>query len=237
MSASMTLILLMAVMYASGVYVLLERSLTRVLIGFLLVGNATNILLFLMSGRPGLGPIMNEGVDAADISDPLPQALILTAIVINLGITAFMLALIYRSWWLAQLGAKGDLIDDEEHDLEVALASAADLRSAEADDTAIQAILDASDEHLDAAGDVDDTAHDADEDAAELLAELTALDAQNDAPAVVPDDALGESSVEPEPQPGSATEPGSSEPGDPEPRNPEPRTDPSDDQPKREGNS
>lgn len=180
MNASMTLILLMAVMYASGVYVLLERSLTRVLIGFLLVGNATNILLFLMSGRPGLGPIMNDGVDAADISDPLPQALILTAIVINLGITAFMLALIYRSWWLAQLGAKGDLIDDEEQDLEDALASAADLRSAEADDTAIQAILDASDEHLGEAGDVDDTAHDADEDAAELLAELTALDAPTD---------------------------------------------------------
>ena len=177
MNASMTLILLMAVMYASGVYVLLERSLTRVLIGFLLVGNATNILLFLMSGRPGLGPIMEDGVDPSEISDPLPQALILTAIVINLGITAFMLALIYRSWWLAQLGAKGDLIDDEEQDLEDALASAAELRRSEADDTAIQAILDASEEHLDAAGDVDDTADDADADAAELLAELTALDA------------------------------------------------------------
>ncbi|SDT29966.1 sodium:proton antiporter [Microterricola viridarii] len=180
MNASMTLILLMAVMYASGVYVMLERSLTRVLIGFLLVGNATNILLFLMSGRPGLGPIMNDGVDAADISDPLPQALILTAIVINLGITAFMLALIYRSWWLAQLGAKGDLIDDEEQDLEDALASAAELRRSEDDDTAIHAILDASDEHLDATGDVDDTARDADTDAAELLAELTALDAPTD---------------------------------------------------------
>ncbi len=177
MNASMTLILLMAVMFGAGVYVMLERSLTRVLIGFLLVGNATNILLFLMSGRPGLGPIMTDGVDAAEISDPLPQALILTAIVINLGITAFMLALIYRSWWLAQLGAKGDLIDDEEQDLEDALASAAELRRSEDDDTAIQAILDASDEHLDEAGDVDDTADDADADAAELLAELTALDA------------------------------------------------------------
>lgn len=176
MSASMTLILLMAVMYAAGVYVLLERSLTRVLIGFLLVGNATNILLFLMSGRPGLAPIMEEGVDAAEISDPLPQALILTAIVINLGITAFMLALIYRSWWLAQLGAKGDLIDDEEQDRQDALASAADLRRAEADDAAIQAILDASDEHLGASGDMDDTADDAEADAAELAA----LDAADD---------------------------------------------------------
>jgi multicomponent Na+:H+ antiporter subunit C len=180
MNASMTLILLMAVMYAAGVYVLLERSLTRVLIGFLLVGNATNILLFLMSGRPGLGPIMNEGVDPSEISDPLPQALILTAIVINLGITAFMLALIYRSWWLAQLGAKGDLIDDEEQDLQDALDSAADLRRAEADDAAIQAILDASDEHLDASGDMDDTAVDAEADAAEIAALDTPDDDDDD---------------------------------------------------------
>ncbi|WP_208019890.1 NADH-quinone oxidoreductase subunit K [Labedella gwakjiensis] len=50
MSASLTLVILMGVMYAVGIYVMLERSLTRVLIGFLLVGNATNILIFIMSG-------------------------------------------------------------------------------------------------------------------------------------------------------------------------------------------
>ena len=116
MTASLTLVVLMAVLFGAGISIMLERSLTRVLIGFLLVGNAVNILIHLMSGTPGLAPILNEGVDPDEISDPLPQAFVLTAIVINLGITAFMLALIYRSWWLAQLGAKGDLIDDEEED-------------------------------------------------------------------------------------------------------------------------
>ena len=58
MSASLTLVIVMAVMYAAGVYVMLERSLTRVLIGFLLVGNATNLLILIMSGRPGSSPIV-----------------------------------------------------------------------------------------------------------------------------------------------------------------------------------
>ena len=146
MNASLTLLVLCAVLFGSGVYVMLQRSLTRVLIGFLLVGNAVNILIFIMSGAPGLGPILGADVDPDDISDPLPQAFILTAIVINLGVTAFMLALIYRSWWLAQLGDEGDLVDDESDD-EFEAGRAADIvRSAAQDDDAIQQIIDASDE-------------------------------------------------------------------------------------------
>jgi multicomponent Na+:H+ antiporter subunit C len=145
-TASLTLVLLMAVLFGSGVAVMLERSLTRVLIGFLLVGNGVNLLIYLMSGTPGLAPILGEGVDESAISDPLPQAFILTAIVINLGITAFMLALIYRSWWLAQLGAKGDLVDDEAELVEDAEEAADLIRSSAADDRAVQEIIDASDE-------------------------------------------------------------------------------------------
>lgn len=146
MTGSLTLVLLMAVLFGAGISIMLERSLTRVLIGFLLVGNAVNILIYLMSGAPGLAPLLNEGVDPGEISDPLPQAFILTAIVINLGITAFMLALIYRSWWLAQLGEKGDLVDDVADDLEDAEEAADLIRSSAADDAAIQQIIDASDE-------------------------------------------------------------------------------------------
>jgi multicomponent Na+:H+ antiporter subunit C len=149
MTASLTLVVLMAVLFGAGISIMLERSLTRVLIGFLLVGNAVNILIYLMSGTPGLAPILNEGVDPDEISDPLPQAFVLTAIVINLGITAFMLALIYRSWWLAQLGAKGDLIDDEEEDIQDAEEAAVLIRSSADDDRAIQEIIDASDEEPD----------------------------------------------------------------------------------------
>jgi multicomponent Na+:H+ antiporter subunit C len=146
MSGSLTLVVLMAVLFGAGISIMLERSLTRVLIGFLLVGNSVNILVYLMSGAPGLAPLLSEGVDPDDISDPLPQAFVLTAIVINLGITAFMLALIYRSWWLAQLGVKGDEVDDVADDLEDAEEAADLIRSSAADDAAIQEIIDASDE-------------------------------------------------------------------------------------------
>jgi multicomponent Na+:H+ antiporter subunit C len=150
MSASLTLVLVMAVLFGTGIYVMLERSLTRVLIGFLLVGNAVNLLIYLMTGTPGLSPILGGDVDPDELTDPLPQAFILTAIVINLGITAFMLALIYRSWWLAQLGAKGDLVDDEEEELEDAEEAAGLIRSTAADDEAVQELIDASDEDFDA---------------------------------------------------------------------------------------
>lgn len=146
MTASLTLLILMAVLFGAGITIMLERSLTRVLIGFLLVGNSVNILIYLMSGMPGLAPILGEGVDADEISDPLPQAFILTAIVINLGITSFMLALIYRSWWLAQLGDEGDDVDDAEDLMEDQEEAAVLVRSSAEDDRAIQEVLDASDE-------------------------------------------------------------------------------------------
>lgn len=56
MDVSLTLIVIMAVLFACGVYAMLERSLTRVLIGFLLLGNATNLLLLIVMGVPGSAP-------------------------------------------------------------------------------------------------------------------------------------------------------------------------------------
>jgi len=143
MSASLTLVIVMAVMYAAGVYVMLERSLTRILIGFLLVGNATNLLLFIMSGRPGSSPIVTGTAADAAMADPVPQVLMLTAIVINFGISALLLALIYRSWWLARLGDEGDTVTDE-HAQETAESTAAPFRSVSDDDAASQEDLDAS---------------------------------------------------------------------------------------------
>ncbi|WP_448006292.1 NADH-quinone oxidoreductase subunit K [Agromyces bauzanensis] len=153
MSASLTLVLVMSVLFGAGIATMMERSLTRVLIGFLLVGNGVNLLIYLMSGTPGLAPILGEGVDGSEISDPLPQAFILTAIVINLGITSFLLALLYRSWWLAQLGARGDLVDDAAEHVEDAEETADLIRSSAADDRAVQELLGASDEEPDETGD------------------------------------------------------------------------------------
>jgi multicomponent Na+:H+ antiporter subunit C len=117
MSASLILIVVMAALYACGIYLMLERSMTRVLLGFLLVGNATNILILTMSGRSGEAPIADGQVPESSFADPLPQALILTAIVITFGVSAFLLALIYRSWRLAQ---EDDVADDLE-DLEIGI--------------------------------------------------------------------------------------------------------------------
>lgn len=114
MSVSLILIIIMGVMFAAGVYAMLERSLTRVLIGFLLLGNAANLFLLVVMGQPGIAPFFGAG-DPDEMSDPLPQALTLTAIVITFAVSAFLLALIYRSWQLGQ----ADTVVDDEADLAV----------------------------------------------------------------------------------------------------------------------
>ncbi|MBN9176833.1 MAG: Na(+)/H(+) antiporter subunit C [Microbacterium sp.] len=130
MTVSGVLIVIMAILYAAGIYAMLERSLTRVLIGFLLLGNATNLFLLVVMGRPGVAAFFGSanGVDAEDMSDPLPQALTLTAIVITFAVSAFLLALIYRSWQLGQ----ADTVHDDEED--VALRDLRDRGAVEEDE-------------------------------------------------------------------------------------------------------
>jgi multicomponent Na+:H+ antiporter subunit C len=111
MSVSIALLGAMAVLYACGVYLLLEKSVTRIIIGVLLIGNATNLLLLALAGPPGAPPIAGAGPS----SDPLPQALILTAIVITFAVSAFLMALVYRSWRLAQ----EDRVERDEADVAV----------------------------------------------------------------------------------------------------------------------
>ncbi len=114
MTVSAVLIVIMAVLFACGVYAMLERSLTRVLIGFLLLGNAANLLLLIVMGQPGAAPFFGD-VQTDEMTDPLPQALTLTAIVITFGISAFLLALIYRSWQLGQ----ADTVEDDTEDIAI----------------------------------------------------------------------------------------------------------------------
>ena len=133
MTVSLALLITMAVLYACGVYLLLEKSMTRVIIGFLLIGNATNILLLVVSGRAGDAPIMDGGSDPENLSDPLPQALILTAIVITFAVSAFLLALVYRSWRLGN----ADALSTDPEDIAVLThtAAAAETPDADEDDT------------------------------------------------------------------------------------------------------
>lgn len=88
-------------LFGAGIYMLLRRSLLKLLIGLSLMSHATNLLIFtvarLTRGRaPVIG--MNESVLEPPFADPMPQALILTAIVISFGVTAFALALSFRAY-------------------------------------------------------------------------------------------------------------------------------------------
>jgi multicomponent Na+:H+ antiporter subunit C len=116
MSVNLTLLTIMGALYACGIYLILERSLTRVLLGLMLLANATNLLILATGGYAGLAPIFDKNTPAADYNDPLPQALILTSIVISFAVTAFMLGIIYRTWVLA----RQDEIQDDAEDRRVA---------------------------------------------------------------------------------------------------------------------
>jgi len=112
MSANLILIIVVGVMVACGTTLVLERSLTRILVGFVLIGNGLNVMFLVVSGPAGAAPIL--GLSGDPMADPLPQAMALTAIVITLGTTAFGLALAYRAW---QLTGTDDVQDDLEDDL------------------------------------------------------------------------------------------------------------------------
>ncbi|TYP87104.1 Na(+)/H(+) antiporter subunit C [Blastococcus xanthinilyticus] len=115
MTPTIVLPVVIAGLYAAGVYLLLDRSLTRVLLGFLLLGNATNVLVLSASGPAGEAPLVGHA-GSGEMSDPLPQALILTAIVITFGVSAFLLAVIHRSWRLV----RQEVVHTDEEDRRVA---------------------------------------------------------------------------------------------------------------------
>jgi multicomponent Na+:H+ antiporter subunit C len=103
-------------LYAIGVSLLLQRSLSRIVMGLVILGHGTNLLLLFSGGRSGSAPLVTPGTAAAAYADPLPQALALTAIVISFGITAYLLALAWRSW-----AADGDdKVEDDVEDRRIA---------------------------------------------------------------------------------------------------------------------
>ena len=89
----MTAAIAVGLLVAGGVYLVLQRGLVRVVIGFILLGHAVNVLVLSAGGmaRRGL-PLIGQG-DPDQAADPLPQAFVLTAIVITFGITVYLLAL------------------------------------------------------------------------------------------------------------------------------------------------
>jgi len=89
---------IVGVLYATGVYLLLSRNLVRILFGLALLGHAANLLIFVAAGLTrGRPPIVSDPpLEAGSFADPIPQALILTAIVIGFGVFSFALVLVRR---------------------------------------------------------------------------------------------------------------------------------------------
>ena len=130
---NLTLIVVIVVLTAGGVYLLLERSLTRIVLGLILLGNAVNLMLLVAGGAAGRPPIVTDpdAPTATSMADPLAQAMVLTSIVITLGLTAFLLALSYRSW---QLHRHDEVADDVE-DRRIARLAAQDRLAVHGADT------------------------------------------------------------------------------------------------------
>jgi multicomponent Na+:H+ antiporter subunit C len=120
-----------AALFGIGTYLLLQRKLSRIIVGLGLLTHGANVLL-ITAGRRGHPPII-DGERTEQFADPLPQALALTAIVITFGVTILLLALAYRSWLLTRddevqddVGDRGiarrDVVEDEIADQEKVIA-------------------------------------------------------------------------------------------------------------------
>ncbi|OLN23732.1 Na(+)/H(+) antiporter subunit C [Domibacillus antri] len=84
-------------LFAAAVYLMLSKSLLRIIIGTGLLSHGTHLMLLTMGGlKTGTVPVLGE--NAAAYTDPIPQALILTAIVISFGVTAVFLVIAYRAY-------------------------------------------------------------------------------------------------------------------------------------------
>jgi multicomponent Na+:H+ antiporter subunit C len=108
-----------AVLFGCGTWLLMQRRLSRIIIGVGLLGHGANLLMIVAGGPGGRAPIIDGTGDvdsAGRMADPLPQALALTSIVITFGVTAFLLAMGFRSWQLT----RDDEVEDDVEDRLVA---------------------------------------------------------------------------------------------------------------------
>ncbi|MFT3898950.1 MAG: Na(+)/H(+) antiporter subunit C [Gordonia sp. (in: high G+C Gram-positive bacteria)] len=125
MSVNLPLLIVLGGIVACGAYLLMDRSLIKMLLGLMLVGNALNVMILTIAGPSGNPPIRGAHVDGrTETADPLAQAMILTAIVIMMGAAAFVLALVYRLFVLNRdEGEDDDEVEDDPEDLKILTGS------------------------------------------------------------------------------------------------------------------
>ena len=95
--------LVISVVFASGTFLLLQRDLTRVVVGIILVSNSAILFIIaagLARGEPPIYPLPEGGEQGSGVSDPLVQAMALTALIIGFGVAALLLAMVYRLYTL-----------------------------------------------------------------------------------------------------------------------------------------
>lgn len=128
---SVSLIAVVAVLAGVGTYLVTSRSLSRIVLGFSLVGHAAVVAL-LAAGGPAGDPPLADRTPPEQAANPLPQALSLTAIVIAFGLTLFLLALARRQRELAG----DDLVEDDVEDRRIAEEGRDDDHTSPADEVA-----------------------------------------------------------------------------------------------------
>ncbi|MBO0588702.1 Na(+)/H(+) antiporter subunit C [Sporosarcina sp. E16_8] len=107
--------IVIGILFMAAVYLILSRSILKIILGTGLLSHGAHLLLLTMGGLGGTSPpVLAEGV--TDYADPLPQALILTAIVISFGVTAFILVLAYRSYAEHKTDNMNLMKGNDEHD-------------------------------------------------------------------------------------------------------------------------
>lgn len=111
MTINVTMAVAIAGLYTVGFYLLMQRSLMRVILGITILGHGANLFLQVAGGPPGEPTFVGAAV-AELMVDPLPQALALTAIVITFALTTFLLALAFRSWVLLGHDEVQDDVED-----------------------------------------------------------------------------------------------------------------------------
>lgn len=88
-------------LFAAAIYMILRRSIVKLVIGLMILSNAANLLIFSVAGLTRAAPPLlaaGSSAPAGPVADPLPQALVLTAIVIAFGVLAFSVVLIHRAY-------------------------------------------------------------------------------------------------------------------------------------------
>lgn len=110
--------ILVGILFGISTYLLLKKSFVRILFGFVTLTNATNLFILAMSGSPEgkRAPVLIEGT--GPVVDPLPQALVLTSIVIGFGLTIYLILLLYRIFLDARTTNTDTLYQPEPDDVQ-----------------------------------------------------------------------------------------------------------------------